>query len=1140
MKHPDDAAARDRIRSSLEESLLVEAAAGTGKTHELVQRMVNVLAAGAHVSRMAAVSFTRKAAGELKIRLRQELDRTLRTTSDPAGQANLREALAHLEEAHIDTIHAFCAEVLRERPVEARVDPDFEELAEGEDRRLYARVFNTWLEGALGSPGPGLSRVLQRRPAWDRTIREDLIQAGFDLVEWRDFDAPWSTPEIDVARELDDLCEALFSAAAQASACTEPSDRLFRSSSKVRDLAAWLRERERDAPRPYAALEGRLSDLRYVRWEVGSGPYGPDTRRMDVVRALETLRTKVGTFLKRADAHLAAQLCAELRETHALYREAKEREGVLDFRDLVTKVRDLLTSNAPARRDLQDRFTHLFIDEYQDTDPIQTEIFLLLAADDPDVTDYRAVRPRPGKLFMVGDPKQSIYRFRRADVAHYQEMRDALASRGVGIVRLSHSYRATEPLQTVVNRAFGPHFTDDGPSAQPGYVPLSGGPPADSGQPSFVVLPAPRLEGKVPGQVRIGVVESGYPNAVATFIHWLLTESGWTVRTGNGSRGSIRPDDIAVLFRRFTSRGHDVCRPYTDALEAREVPHVRVGTRALGGRAEVDALRAALCAVEWPTDELSVYATLRGPFFALSDELLFMYRTEYGALFPLAERPTRLKSEHRPVFEALDLLGRLFRARNRVPFAKTVTRLLTEVRAHAHFALLPGGSQALFHIRQVVELAQNCELGRAHSFRGFLARLDEEVERVGHRQPSGAEETARGVRVMTAYSAKGLEFPVVVLADPCAPRTLGSAGRHIDGARRLAAFRVMGLTPQDVLDHARTEGKRDGAEGIRLAYVAATRARDLLVIPGLGSGRPERGPRGLTEPWYAPLWKVAYPLQSAWRSPEPAPGCPAFGADSALDAQTYEGRPAPTVGPGFHPGVGGGPGVVWWDPALVAPPPPRPPGLRQHALLQEDDEGHAAQSIERFAEWRANARAIRARGATRSTSLLSASDTEIAPPGAPAPVRAIALPRDPKRPSGRRFGTLLHAVVQRVPLDADRPAVEGLARLFGRTLGATSEEAEAVVTPVLSLLSHPLTERLRNAERVYRELPLTFATEDGDLLDGRVDLAAEDAHGFLVVELKTDADPTGHREAHVRQVQWYLHALHALTDRPVVGILVYV
>ena len=1139
MSHPEDESARDRIRTSLGESLLVEASAGTGKTYELVQRMVSVLAAGAQVSRIAAVSFTRKAAGELKIRLRQELDRAHRQSTHPATKGHLKDALAHLEEAHMDTIHAFCAEILRERPVEAQVDPAFEELAEGDDRRLYTQVFNNWLETALENPRPGLSRILQRRPAWDRTIREDLIHAGFELAEWRDFDAPWASPDIDLERELDDLRDALLAVAALTAKCSDDTDRLFRSSRKVRDLAVWLQEVERLSPRPYAAFEGRLCELRYARWDVGTGPYAPEVKRMDVVRRLEDLRTKVGAFLKRADAHLAAQLKAELSVPQARYREAKQRDGRLDFRDLVTKVRDLLTTNSEARQSLQARFTHLFIDEYQDTDPIQTEIFLLLAADNPEVTDYRAVHPRPGKLFMVGDPKQSIYRFRRADVAHYQDIRDALGPRGVGIVRLSHSYRATEPLQKVVNRAFRAHFSDNPEHGQPGYVPLTGGPPVDVPQPSFVVLPPPRLENKVPGQVRISAIEACYPDTVASFVRWLVTESGWTVRAPEGHRTPVHAGHVAILFRRFTSRGTDVCRPYTDALEAREIPYVRVGARALGGRPEVEALRTALYAIEWPNDELSVYATLRGPFFALSDKLLFTYRTAHHRLFPLADRPHDLKSEHRPVSEALSLLGDLFRSRNRVPFAKTVTRLLAEVRAHAHFALLPGGPQALLHLKQIVDLAESCELGQERSFRGFLARLDEEVDRTGHRQPAGAEENVRGVRAMTAYSAKGLEFPVVILADPCAPRALGASGRYVDSTSRLAAFRIMGLTPQDVLDHATNEGKRDAAEGVRLAYVAATRARDLLVIPGIGTGRPLRGPRGLTEPWYAPLWNVAYPLQSDWRTPEPAPGCPPFSTESTLDARTYDGRPAITVAPGFHAKVGGGPGVVWWDPQTLTSILPRPAGLRRHELLQEDNGGEATRSVERLEVWRTRGTTLRSRGSLQSVSLLSASDTEISPPGTPASVRAIELSSNAERPSGRRFGTLLHEVMQRIPLDADTSAVANMASLVARMLGAPSEEREAVIPAIRGLLDHPVSARLRGARKLYRELPLTFSTEDGDLLDGRIDLAAEDEHGWMVVELKTDADPRAHRAAHERQVQWYVHALNALTGEPVIGILVY-
>ena len=146
----DDQAARERIATSLNESLLVEAAAGTGKTTALIGRLVALLESGqAKVEKVVAVTFTRKAAGELKLRLRQELDRARSRTTDSAGSRHLEDAIAHLEEARIGTIHSFCAEILRERPVEAGVDPDFREMTEEEAPRLYDRAFQRWVASRL-------------------------------------------------------------------------------------------------------------------------------------------------------------------------------------------------------------------------------------------------------------------------------------------------------------------------------------------------------------------------------------------------------------------------------------------------------------------------------------------------------------------------------------------------------------------------------------------------------------------------------------------------------------------------------------------------------------------------------------------------------------------------------------------------------------------------------------------------------------------------------------------------------------------------------------------------------------------------------------------------------------------------------
>src|SRR5438876_2514205 len=301
----DDRVARDRISGSLEESLIVEAAAGTGKTTELVNRVVAVLKKGRTTSEhVVAVTFTRKAAGEVKLRLRQELDRELSeirdlkfeiTASKPSDSKsqtrkseaslpprspsfefrvsnfdfpistfelqNLENAIARLEEARIGTIHSFCAEILRERPVEANIDPAFEELSEIEASRLYRQVFRRWSQEKLGAPPPGFRRCLARLAF--RDYREDqspldqLESAGRKLIEWRDFPKPWSARPFNREEESDRLVDQIVELAELSSKCQRTKDNLFEDLRPVRDTADAIRRAEEVVDRDYDPLEGR-------------------------------------------------------------------------------------------------------------------------------------------------------------------------------------------------------------------------------------------------------------------------------------------------------------------------------------------------------------------------------------------------------------------------------------------------------------------------------------------------------------------------------------------------------------------------------------------------------------------------------------------------------------------------------------------------------------------------------------------------------------------------------------------------------------------------------------------------------------------------------------------------------------------
>ncbi len=1142
-----DEPARQRIRTSLDESLLVEAAAGTGKTTVLVDRLVATLASGAtRVDRVVAVTFTRKAAGELKLRLRHELDEARAATDDVEKQQNLEHALARLEEAHIGTIHSFCAEILRERPVEARIDPAFEEIDEAAAASLYHRAFQGWIERKLEEMPEGLRRALSRlavSPSFDRSAPlERLREAGWRLVDWRDFEAAWERRELDREAAIDRLLANVEELAEACRQCSNRWDRLRRALEPAEALATWVYRTETVAERDYDDLEAQLVDLhrqlsRNKGWKGRGKWFAPDISRESVLALRESVLGALEDFKRRADADLAALLHDELREVIVDYEELKRRGGRLDFLDLLLRTRNLVRDDAGVRHELQRRFTHLYVDEFQDTDPLQAEILLLLAADDSDETDWRRVRPLPGKLFLVGDPKQSIYRFRRADVVLYQELKRQLTRDGaVALVHLQRSFRAARPLQQAVNAAFAIEMTGDETSGQPDYIPLDPHRDPIPDQPPVVVVPAPDPFGY--SRVTKTKIESCLPDATAAFLAWLIEDSGWTVDEG-GERVPVAPRHVAMLFRRFMSWGGDITRGYVGALEARGIPHVLVGGRSFHQREEVETLRAALTAVEWPDDSLAVYATLRGSLFAIDDGSLLRYVLDGFRLHPFAPRPADSAEDeaYQPIVEALDQLAERHRRRNRVPITESIHRLLDFTRAHAGFALRPTGHQVLANVERVCDLARSFEVQGGLSFRGFVELLDREAERPRLSHSPVLEEGAEGVRLMTAHAAKGLEFPVVVLADLTAGISRFEPDRYIDAGAGLSASRLLGLTPWELLDHAELERGRDRAEGVRLAYVAATRARDLLVVPAVGTGPWEDG-------WLSPLNPAIYPPRHAYLERRRAPGCPRFSGRSTVSVgpQNMNGEVQAAVAPGLHRPMAGEHDAVWWDPGSLALAVEGNLGLRSDAILKdilgtEEGSGVAGTDVARYEAWRAEREHLRKAGERRSFVVETVTELARGEAGFEVDIEILTVPRSGERPGGVRFGTLVHAVLRDVDFAADEDSVRALAEMHGRMLDATEEEIDAASDAVVQALAHPLMRRAAAAERCHREAPLMLDRGGGSLVEGTVDLTFREDGVWTVVDFKTDADLGAEHERYRRQVGWYVYAMRIITGEEARGVL---
>ena len=786
-------------------SYFLEASAGTGKTTQLIDQIVRCVAAGTKLAGVVAVTFTHAAAGEMKLRLREELGK--------AGQSS-----ADLELAFVGTIHAFCARLLRERPVEAGVDPRFVELDREAAARLFASVFRRWVERRLSAPNPVLRRALTRLTWRDdgegRDALASLRNAAWSLIEWRDHPTAWARPLFDRTAALDSIIAGAREIRNRRPA-NRPKDELVRGLGPVAEFAARADRSEAGGVRDDDLLEadaiGLQTSTRYLK--KGAGFLSKEIKRDDLFNRWGRLALEIQGFQAAAEADLAAALRDELWELVDLYQEAKKTAGQLDFSDLVFGARSLLQNDA-ARAYFQQKFSRIFVDEFQDTDPVQAEVLLLLAAGDPEGRDWRKAVPLPGKLFVVGDPKQSIYRFRRADVDRYQNVKAILAAGGVTREPLQQCRRSVQPILDFVNAAFEPLMGET-------YLALTGGRRAIEGQPSVMALPMPVPYGKRNFSVK--AIKKCAPDTVAGFVEWLIKQSataGWRVIDPETREPvAIAPEHICILFRNFTDFGKDATRDYVRALESRGIPHTLVGSKSFLGREEMVALRAALRAVEWPDDSLSVYAALRGPLFAFSDEMLLRFQDASEALpNPLRTLPDNLDPVFEPIVSGLNFLATLHRERNARPIAVTLTLLMEHVRAHAGFALRKGGERVLANVYRLIDLSRCFEVNGATSFRAFVQFLEEESAGGETSETPLLERKSSGVTLMTAHKSKGLEFPVVILADMNAPLIRFEGGdRHVDSERGLAAQRLVSWAPRELTDNADLETQRDTEEAWRIA-----------------------------------------------------------------------------------------------------------------------------------------------------------------------------------------------------------------------------------------------------------------------------------------------------------------------------------
>jgi ATP-dependent exoDNAse (exonuclease V) beta subunit len=1123
-----DRAARDRAESELGTSFVVEAAAGSGKTTLLVRRLVALLLEkGVLLRRILATTFTDRAAGEITLRLREELE-TRRGTGSPAQREAAERALHQMEDARIGTLHGLAGELLREVPLLSGIDPEFTVLGADEARALRERVIREHLGELLASPPEGLRRWLRRPRKWDDPGPiHRLTQALEELTEQRDLSTPWRRPEgFEQRAAIDRLTFDLEALLGRAAAAKVPAgDHLGQSLAGLRALHAAWTQTERHASRDHDAIEAAIAAMtrkelealekagRVVSWS-DKAAYA------ELKAARDAWLEQRSRFRADADADLAALVRAELWPAIERYESLKRKQGVLDFHDLLAVLLRTLRTQPEARRFFSERIEHVVVDEVQDSDPMQLDLIALLAAADPDVDDPQRAVPAAGKLFVVGDPKQAIYGWRRSSVDGYLRFRDRMIRGGVVPLTLDATFRCPPSIARVVDRALAGAFVA-GPF-QPAYVPLQ---PVreERGQPHVIALPVPDPYGY--RGVYTQKVNDQLPELVASFVDHLVRASGFTVEE-RGAWVPVRARHVALLYRKSVQWGVDRVGPIARALERRGLGHTHVGGRSFHEEEEVAHLRTVLRAIEWPDDELAVYATLRGPLLAHGDAELFGYRSLVGSLSPfrVPRERARLSAADLAIAASLDLLRDLHRKRAQRPIADTLSRFLSASAASISLASADRGDLLLLRVARLVELAVEREARGALSFRRFVEDLEDAAER-GDDVPLVAPAELDAVQFLSVHAAKGLEFPIVFLVDPM---TSGEGPAKImDVGRGLYVDRFLGLEPLERRAYEAESAERGAAEGARLLYVAATRARDLLVVPTTGEG-PLGG-------WLTPLEAALRPAEP--RRPAPLPGAPELGKRTILrrgDDPPLDEPADEEVAPGLHrvPTPGGEARVAFWDPEpLTRGVPPRP-GVRHHGVFAEAKGAQGAEARASHARFLEGRRARIERTAASGARVVLLSDLMLdAQAEAACEVEleelGLGLAASAALPS-TRGAQLVHAALEG-GLDTARQ------RTLHRAaeLGAPEAEAEAALAIAAALCAHPdlspIVARLRRA-------PFVMPVSSRFLVEGTALVSDEVSDlGAFAVAVHAGVEP---KEVAALRIRLAATAHGKASGRPVRALLV--
>jgi exodeoxyribonuclease-5 len=849
----DDGARRDAI-SLHDRSILVEAGAGSGKTAVMAGRIAAMLAEGVAPRSIAAVTFTELAASELLSRVREfvadlsagaiatDLRVAFPNGLTQAHRSNLAAASAAIDEITCSTIHGFCQRLIKPYPAEANIDPGAGVMDRNQADLTFLEIVDGWLrerlsggqegilaEMVLHSPGETVALIhkiaenLRRRPTLSAPTVSPIEghltafrQATADFEGFMDGLATAEPETVTIVERLAEMATALANGPDPATPARLVHLLTLRPHPDLCTKAGAFASYRKKGKWAAAAKQAGLSKADGDRLNDGAETHY--TACCDAWVAL----------VQSAAGHALAALIDEARPILQRYREHKRASAQLDFDDLIFAARDLLRDHDAVRRALGQRFAHVLVDEFQDTDPLQTEIFWRLCGEPADGDDdWTRFTIRPGALFLVGDPKQAIYRFRGADVGAYVQARDAFRAHDPGsLLSISTNFRSCASILTFVNERFEAVLSSDG---QPGFTALD---PFHDDRDSLCVAALDIAVADENGKASAEQQRDAEADAIAELCARLI-ESHPIIDRRSGMERPCQPGDIALL----APTGAELWR-YEEALERRGIPVATQAGKGLFRRQEIQDLIALTRVLADRRDTLALGALLRGPLVGLTEEELLDI---IWALPRSEEEPDRIPRldlsidpaviAHPLAREIIERLQSLSRRSNSTTPHALLSQAVDVMRVRPLLLERHRGQaeRALANVDLYLSLSTGYAVRGLRAFAEAMAAAWSDEARAVEGRPDAQEEA---VALFTMHAAKGLEWPIVIPVNTMTS-VMAPDSAVIDRQRETFYCPVLGVAPEGYETARQAEKEELDRERIRLWYVAATRARELLVLPRL-------------------------------------------------------------------------------------------------------------------------------------------------------------------------------------------------------------------------------------------------------------------------------------------------------------------